>query len=65
MGSSRAEQEPTRVKKPSAKARRQRDDRVYAEFDAVMRRLAKASKRDIDAARAKSDRTEQTGPSAA
>lgn len=37
------------MKKSSAKARRQRDDRAYAEFEAMMRRLAKASKRDVDA----------------
>ena len=34
--------------KSSAKARRQRDDRAYAEFEAMMRRLAKASRRDIE-----------------
>jgi len=49
------------VKKSSAKARRQRDDRAYAEFEAMMRRLARASRRDIDAGRAQADRTEQTG----
>jgi hypothetical protein len=32
------------VKKSSAKARRQRDDRAYAEFEAVMRKLAKTTR---------------------
>jgi hypothetical protein len=31
------------VKKSSGKARRQRDDRAYAEFEAVMRKLAKTT----------------------
>jgi hypothetical protein len=48
------------MKKSSAKARRQRDDRAYAEFEAMMQRLAKASRPDIDARRAQADRTEQT-----
>jgi hypothetical protein len=48
------------VKKSSAKARRQRDDRAYAEFDAMMRRLAKASTRDAEAPRAEAVRTERT-----
>jgi hypothetical protein len=53
------------VKKSSGKARRQRDDRAYAEFDAMMRRLAIASKRDTETARAQAERTQQTGPPAA
>ena len=32
------------MKKPSAKSRRQRDDRAYAEFEAVMQKLAKTTK---------------------
>jgi hypothetical protein len=53
------------LKKSSAKARRQRDDRAYAEFEAMMRRLAKASRRETDAGRTEANRTEQTGPTAA
>ena len=48
------------MKKSSAKARRQADDRAYAEFDAMMRRLAKASRADNAAGRAQADRPEQT-----
>jgi hypothetical protein len=41
------------VKKTSGKARRQRDDRAYAEFEAVMRKLAKTTTaRDVEAERA-------------
>jgi hypothetical protein len=52
------------MKKSSAKARRQRDDRAYAEFDAMMRRLAKASRRDIDAGQVQASPTKPTGSAA-
>jgi len=39
------------VKKSSAKSRRQRDDRAYAEFEAVMQKLAKTTKSGRDAER--------------
>jgi hypothetical protein len=34
------------VKKSSNKARRQRDDRAFAEFDAMMRQLARTTQRE-------------------
>jgi hypothetical protein len=48
------------VKKSSAKSRSQRDDRTFAEFEATMRRLAKASKREMDAGRAPANGKDQT-----
>ncbi len=52
------------MKKSSAKARRQRDDRAYAEFEATMHRLAKASRRDIDTGRVQTSYTKPTGSTA-
>ena len=43
------------MKKSSAKARRQRDDRAYAEFEAAMRKLAKATKHRVDDDRLEAD----------
>jgi hypothetical protein len=48
------------MKKSSAKARRQRDDRAYAEFEAMMRRLANASRRDLDEGRVQASHTKPT-----
>ena len=58
------------MKKTSSKARRQQDDRAFAEFDAMMRRLAKTTQRETPDARVNSSRyrdgeKEQTGSSAA
>ena len=39
------------ARKSSSKARRQRDDRAFAEFDEMMRRLAKTTRRVSDAPR--------------
>ena len=44
------------MKKPSAKSRRQRDDRAYAEFEAVMQKLAKTTKPTRDTERAAPER---------
>jgi hypothetical protein len=44
------------VKKSSAKSRRQRDDRAYAEFEAVMQKLAKTTKPARDTERPAADR---------
>ena len=45
--------------------RRRRNDRAFAEFEAMMRGRAKASGREIDAGRAHCNGAEQTGPTAA
>ena len=58
-----------RVKKPSNRARRQRDDRAFAEFDAMMRRLARTTQREtpdgrVDSGRYRAGEKEQTGSNA-
>ncbi len=57
------------VKKSSNRARRQRDDRAFAEFDAMMRRLARTTQPKTLDERVGSDRyqageKEQTGSNA-
>jgi len=58
------------VKKSSNKARRQRDDRAFAEFDAMMRRLARTTQPEtpdgsVGSGRYRAGEKEQTGSSAA
>jgi hypothetical protein len=59
---------PSKVKKSSNRARRQRDDRAFAEFDAMMRRLARTQRQTVDgqlgSERYRADEKDQTGSNA-
>ena len=46
------------ARKSSHKARRQRDDRAFAEFDEMMRRLGNTTRRETDAVRAEGAKPE-------
>jgi len=49
------------ARKSGYRARRQRDDRAFAEFDEMMRRLAKTTRRETDAARSEVRQVEASG----
>ena len=50
----------TSVKKRAAKANCQRDDRAFAEFETLRRKLAKQPKREFDAERANANSKKPT-----
>jgi hypothetical protein len=57
------------AKKSSNRARRQQDDRAFAEFDAMMRRLASTTQREtldgrVGSGQYRADEKEQTNSSA-
>ena len=49
------------ARKSRHKAHRQRDDRAFAEFDQMMKRLAKTTRRETNAAPAEVDRVDAGG----